>query len=305
MAIQILGGILGLTILLGGCATPRVPGGAGEVRGALQSIEIYVGSELGVPYRTIWRERLFASDQGVSIGLYWMLPGPGTHAAKIALRSPAGALHGEWEARFRAEAPGWFTFHPVAVPRGAEAKALAGLWQVEVVLDGAPVGRRTFTLEPSSIRLRTEDRVVIIQGADFPEVAAGDWTWLNRAAALESMKSAHATLGKVLRDELARRFPRVEGPRQGEGDPDATLLLRTNVTVSPNPDADARLALDVVHVPTRTTRTFHFRSSEGVELMGATRYRDHGIAATHLAFEAAASPDLLEFLVTTTKAVPE
>jgi hypothetical protein len=300
------GAVLGLVILLAACATPRLPGAAGEVSGALRSLELYVGRpEHRVPYRTVWRDHLFASDPEVYVGLYWELPDPGNYVTKVALRTPAGSAQSEQESAFRAEASTWFMWHSVMLPIGDAAKSLAGPWQVEVTLDGAPVGRRTFTLDPGSIRLRTEARVVVLQGTDHPEVAAGDWTWLDRAAALESIKADHATLGIVLRDELARRFPLVEGPLRGQEEPDATLLVRTNFTVSPNPDADARLDLDVVHVPTKTTRTFHFRSSEGVEQMGATRSRDSRIAAAHLAFQAAASSDVLDFLVIATKAVPE
>lgn len=306
MMTSMLGAALSAVLVLTGCVAPKLPSAAGEVSGPLLSIELYVGRpEHRKPYRTVWREHLSASDRDVYVGLYWNLPAPGNYVTTIALRTPAGSMHNEQESRFRADATAWFMWHPLALPQGDEAQQSAGPWQADVSLDGTPVGRRTFILDPGSLRLRTEARVVILLGSDDPEAAAGDWMWLNRAAALEAVKAAHATLGIVLRDELARRFPHVDGPKQPPADPDASVLLRTNFTVSPNPDTDARLALDVVHVPTQSTRTFRYRSSEGIEQMGATRQRDDQIAAAHLAFQAAVDPELLEYLATLAKARPE
>jgi hypothetical protein len=306
MAIHMLGGILCLLLLMGGCATPPLPGAAGEVSGPLRSIELYTKRpEQGERYGTAARDRLFASDREVWVQLRWGLPGPGSYVAKVALRTPTGTVRGEREYRIEATDSLWLTAHHFTLPQGAEAQGLTGSWQVEVALGGTAVGRRTFTFDPSSIRLRTDARVVILQGTDDPELAAGDWFWTNRASALGRVKTAHATLGVVLRDELARRFPRVEGPRQPSADTEATILVRTKFSISPSPDADARLAVDLVLVPTQTTRTFVFRSSAGVELMGAERGRNFYLAATDLAFQAAASPEVLEFLITATKAVPE
>ena len=304
MAIHLVGGVLCLLLLIGGCATAPLPGAAGEVSGALRSIEFYTKqpaqSEL---YRTVGRDHLFASDREVWVLLHWGLPGPGSYVTTVALWTPLRTVHRDY--RFEAKGSNWVTWYRYPLPQGQEAQGLAGPWKVEVAFAGAPVGKRTFTFDPSSVRLRTDARIVILQGTDDPELATGDWQWRNRAAALENVKAAHATLGVVLRDELARRFPRVDGPRQPSADTGATILVRTKFSVSPNPDTDARLAVDLVLVPTQTTRTVLFRSSAGVEGMGVSRNRNIPLAATDLAFQAAASPEVLEFLMTATQAVPE
>ena len=51
--------MLGAVRVLTGCAAPKLPGAAGEVSGPLLSLEFYVGRlEHGVPYATVWRERV-------------------------------------------------------------------------------------------------------------------------------------------------------------------------------------------------------------------------------------------------------
>jgi hypothetical protein len=60
MMISMLGAVLGAVRALTGCAAPKLPGAAGEVGGPLLSLEFYVGRpEHGVPYATVWRERLW------------------------------------------------------------------------------------------------------------------------------------------------------------------------------------------------------------------------------------------------------
>jgi hypothetical protein len=193
------------------------------------------------------------------------------------------------------------------LPKNEDAQRLAGPWQIEAFLGDAAVGHRTFTFDPSSIRLRTDARVLIVQGSDNPEVGPGDWRWRYEFATRENVKAAHNLRGVELRDELARRFPKVDGPQAQPpaAASDATALVRTKLGASPNPSADSELVVDVVHVATQTTRTFRFRSSAGKT--GATPSSNIylTVAATDLAFQAAADPDLLEFLRTATNAVPE
>jgi hypothetical protein len=304
--IHMLGAVLCLLFLVGGCATPPLPGAAGQVSGPLRSIELYTKKpEPGELYSTAAQNRLFASDREVWVYLHWGLPKPGDYVTKAALRTPTGTLHGEREYRFQATDSLWATGHRFTLPQGEEAQRLAGPWQFEAALGDATVGHRTFTFDPSSIRLRTDARIVILQGADDPDAAAGDWTWGNRGAALAQIKAAHTILGIILRNELARRFPRVDGPRQPSAETEATILVRTKFSISPNPDTDARLTVDVMRPPAQAARTFLFRSSAGVELMGGTRNRNFALAATDLAFQAAASPEVLEYLMTATNAAPE
>jgi hypothetical protein len=308
MAIQMLGAVLALLLLIGGCATGPLPGAAGEVVGPLRSIEFYTKrQEQKERYSTAARDRLFASDREVWVLLRWGLPGPGSYVTKVTLRTPAGALHEEREYRFEAKDSSWHTGHRFTLPQGAAAQRLAGAWQVEAALGGTTAGHRAFTFDPSSIRLRTDARVLIVQGTYDPEAATGDWHWRDRFGALENVKAAHAILGIVLRDEFARRFPTVAGP-QPEPPPatsDATVLLRTKLKASPNPSAESELVLEAVNVPTQTTRTFHFRSSAGKEGGGTSSNIYFFVAAADLAFQAAASPEVLEFLRTVTQAVPE
>ncbi len=297
-------GLCGLLWLIGGCVTTPLSGGAGEVRGALRSVDLYPArSASGQGYPTAGRERFFASDREVSIGLSWALPGPGNYVTRVTLRTPAGAIYRERELPTSATKAEWFTGYRLALPQGEDAKALAGVWQVEVALDGARVGRRAFTFDPSDIRLRTAARVLILQGRDDPEVGSGDWYWPDRMTALEHSRTAHAILGGVLRDELARRFPEVDGPRQAATGADATILVRTNLGLSPNLDMPSRLTVEVARAGTQTTRTFQFRSWAGGDRV--SRRLDFGIAAADLAFQAAANPEFLLFLVTITQAVRE
>jgi hypothetical protein len=133
----------------------------------------------------------------------------------------------------------------------------------------------------------------------------GDWHWRNRTAAMENVKAAQTILGVVLRDELARRFPNVDTPSQTQGITDATHLLTTNLGISPNPGTDSRLELEVAHIPTRIVRKFMFKTSAGVEQIGTYITRHFGVDAADLAFRAASSPEVLDFLIASTQAVPE
>jgi hypothetical protein len=307
MAIQMLGVILCVLLLIGGCATSPLPGAVGEIRGPLRSIDLQTDGKKGPSerYRTAPRDRFFASDREVWVYLHWGLPGPGSYKVRILLQTPLGATYSERDYSFEAKETYWLTRNKFDLPQGADTQRLAGLWQIEAFLDGAAVGRRTFTFDPSSIRLRTDARIVIVQGTSDPELAAGDWVWLNRAAALEDIQAAHKLLGVTLRDELARRFPHVEGPLQQPTEGGAAILLRTKFSSSPSPNADAHLDVAVVPAPPQKPRTFRFTSSAGIELLGQTRKRNSALGATDLAFQAMASQEFLDFLVAATKATPE
>jgi hypothetical protein len=309
MAIPILASVLGLVLLIGGCAAPPLPGAAGEISGPLRSIDLQmVGKkEIKDRYRTTRRDRIFASDGEVWVYLHWALPGPGRYETKIVLRTPSGAIHEERHHTFEAKDPLLVSWNRFVLPKGEDAQRLAGPWQIEAFLGAAAVGHRTFTFDPSSIRLRTDARVLIVPGTYDPELATGDWAWRERFGTMENIKAAHVLLGVVLRDELARRFPNVAVTQQQvpAAPSDATVLLRTKLRVSPNPSADSEVVVEALAVPTQTRRTFSFRSSAGKS--GATPSSNIylSVAAADLAFEAASNPDLLEFLRTATNAVPE
>lgn len=307
MNLRFLGMTVGLLILVTtGCASPPLPGTAGEVSGPLRSIELYTKRpERGELYRTVGRDRLFASDREVYIVSQWDLPGPGEHVSKVVLLTPTETIHRQSDYRFQAQASSWWTVQRLELPQGETARALSGAWQVEVLLDKTRIGRRAFTFDPGSIRLRTNARLVIVQGKDDPEVATGDWFWQHRAAAMESVKASHAILGVVLRDELARRFAYVDGPGGTQGMSDATILITTNLGISPNPGANSRLELEVAHIPTRIVRKYTFRTSAGYEPRGTSGVTHFDVAAADLAFQAASSTEVLEFLITSTQALPE
>jgi hypothetical protein len=293
-----------LLCLMSGCATIPPPGTGGTVSGALKSIELYPMHSTGeTAYHTVGRDRFFASDVGLDVVLVWELPAPGDHAIKVALRTPAGGTHAERQLQSSATKTEWVTGHRFALPRAEEAKALAGSWAVEVALDGKPLGRRAFVFDPASARLQTRARMRIVQATGDVEVAAGDWVWTQQAAVLDHLRAAHTVLGIALRDELARRFPYVDGPQPAAADAEATILVRTKLGVSPNPSIDSRVTIEVVHVPTRATRTFQFRSSAGFDQVSGGRY--FAVAAADLAFQAAASPDFIQHLISITQAAPE
>jgi hypothetical protein len=295
-----------LLIVANGCGTVPLPGGAGEVSGPLRGIELYTKRpEREEHYPTYARERFFASDREIWVVSWLALPGPGDYVSKVVLRSPGGTVHREREYRFRAEASSWLTGQRIELPRGEAAKPLGGRWEVEVSLDAKPVGRRTFTFDPSSIRLRTDARLVIAQGKGDIVRSPGEWRSLEPYAQLERTKAALGTLGVVLRDELARRFPHVEGPRTTLEASDATVLLTPSLIVLPDLDADSRLELEVVHLPTKDARKFHFKTSAGREKLGYEGFLNFTVEGADLAVKAASSPDVLEFLVSATQAVPE
>jgi hypothetical protein len=290
--------------LMSGCATIPPPGTGGTVSGALRSIELYPAQSPGpAAYHTVGRERIFASDRGVDVVLLWALPAPATYGVTVALRTPAGGVHTERELQTSVAKTPWVTEHRFALPEGDGTKALAGSWAIEVALDGKPVGRRAFVFDPRSARLRTRARVLIVQGANDVEAGAGDWVWTQQAAVLEHIKAAHAAMGIALRDELGRRFPRVDGPVPSLAADDATIVIRTKLAISPNSSVGSRATLEVVHLPTQTSRTFQFRSTAGTDQVTGGVY--FVVAASDLAFQAAASEDFIRHLVSATQATPE
>jgi len=172
-----------------------------------------------------------------------------------------------------------------------------------VSLDAKPVGRRTFTFDPSSIRLQTDARLVIVQGkGDFAGLG-GEWIWQHSSSSRENMKGASGLLAVVLRDELARRFPYVYGPRSSSEASEATVLLTPTLLVSPDLDGDSRLEFEVVHMLTKAVRKFNFKTSVGREKLGYEGIVRFDVEAADLAVKAASSPEVLEFLVSATQAI--
>ncbi|MBI2081587.1 MAG: hypothetical protein HYT86_07695, partial [candidate division NC10 bacterium] len=137
------------------------------------------------------------------------------------------------------------------------------------------------------------------------EALVGEWRWTQPYGALEGAKAALAMLGIVLRDELARRFPHVDGPQEAAGGSNAVVAVAPKLLLSPDFNVDARLELAVLHVPTHSKRKFHVESSAGKERRGLGGRLNFGVAAADLASRAAHSTELLEFLVSATQAVPE
>lgn len=309
MRMRFLGGAASLLILANGCASVPLPSDAGGASGPLRNIQLYTKWPKGEEhYPTHVRERFFASDGEIWIAPHWILPGPGEHVSKIVLRTPSGKVHRESEYRFRAEAGSWITGQGIELPRGEAAKPLGGRWEVDVALDGRSVGRRAFTFDPSSIRLRTDARVSVLRGKhdiDALSASSGDWFWRDRQGTLEHAVSALSVLGVVLRDELARRFPHVDGPLTSAEGSGATVILTPTLLLSPNADVNPQLVLEMVHVPTKTTGKFRAETAAGQERFGRGGWSDFGLAAVDLAFQTASSPEVLNFLMRTTGAVSE
>lgn len=296
-----------LIVFLGnGCASRPLPGDTGEVSGPLLGIDLYTKRpQQGELYPTTGRDRLFASDQEVYVVSHWALPRPGVYGTHTVVRTPAGEFHRTTPYIFAAQSSSWWTSQRVRLPQGKEAQSLAGRWEVEVALDDSPKGRRTFTFDPSSIRLRTDARVAIVLGkADFTG-HPGEWRWRYPSMAKERTDASSRTFGVMLRDELARRFPNVEGPQPNPDASKATVLLTSNLLISPDIDADSRLDLEVTHLATKAAQRFQFKTSAGREKLGPQGVLRFDVEAADLAAQAASSRVLLEFLITSTQAVPE
>lgn len=297
---------LSLLVLLSGCASEPFPGGVGEVRGPLQSIELYAtGPRPGELYPTGFREHFHASDGEIFVISYWRLPETIEHTCGLVLRTPGHSIHQESRYLFRTEATQWATGLALKLPQGEAAQPLEGLWSVEVSLDGRKVGERTFSFDPGNIRFRTDARFLILPGKQDFEVAAGDYMWLQQYGVRESAKAALAMLHLALRDELARRFSHVEMSSPKLGTEMGTVLLTPMLQMSPTPGIDARLDLEVMHAPSQTVRRFQWRTSAGHNYTGNAVTVNFGLIAVDLANQASSSPELLEFLRAMTQATPE
>ena len=264
MARAFPGAVVGALILLSGCATERIPGAAGKVSGPLQSIDIFATqSPPKQLYPTGFRERLYASDQKILVYSTWRLRESGEHTCGLVLRTPGRSIHQESKRQCRAGSPLSVTGLAAMLPQGEEARSLEGLWSVEVSLDGAQVGERTFIFDPGSIRLRTDASLLILPGKQDFEVAAGGYLWQQQYRARESAKAALTLLHRALRDELARRFPHVEMASPEMGTAIGMVLLTPMLQISPTPGIDSRLDLELLHQPTQTVRRFRWRTSVG------------------------------------------
>ncbi|MCI0371954.1 MAG: hypothetical protein L0214_11390, partial [candidate division NC10 bacterium] len=146
---------------------------------------------------------------------------------------------------------------------------------------------------------------VIVQGKVDPEAVGGEWRWTEPYAVLESAKAALGMVAIVLRDELARRFPQVDGPRPTADGSGATVTLTPKLLLSSDFNVDPRLELDVAHLSKNAKRMFHLETSAGKERRGLGGILNFGVAAADLATKAAHSTEVLEFLLTATDAVPE
>jgi len=299
-------GVIVLVVLAGGCAVSPPPGSSGQVKGPLTSIELYTKRPVrGEYYSTAGRQRLFASDREFYVLSRWNLPNPGEYVSQVAVTPPNLGAKQQSEHQFRAEGTNWVTFQRFSLPSGEDAKSLAGEWQVEVALNGALAGTRTFQFDAASIRLRTEAKLYIAEGKADHETAPGDYVWRNQYAVREQVKGAALVAGQVLRDDLSRRFPDVTGPapmQEASGD---SIILTPVLRLSPNPGIPSRMELEILQPGTGQRRVFEFRSTAGNEFSGGSGRVYFSVASADLAFQAGSSREILDFLVQATKATPE
>jgi hypothetical protein len=223
----------------------------------------------------------------------------------VVLTPPNEGTKRESEYRFRAEGRNWLTFQRLRLPTGEEAKTLAGEWRLEVALDGSPVGTRVFQFEATSIRLRTEAMLFITEGRGDPEGPGGGYRWTQEVRVLESAKKASSLAGRVLRDELARRFPHITGPAPAQEVSGASLVINPILRFPPDLGIPSRLDLEISHPATGASRNFVFTSTAGIERKGNLGTMHFDVAAADLAFQAASNPEVLDFLRTLTQAEPE
>ncbi len=303
---QWLGFATSLFLMASGCATAPLPGATGDVSGPLQSIELYTSlPQRDSVYSTATRSRFFVSDRELYVVSFWNLPGPGDYISRAVLRAPSGTIAQESEQRFRTEQRDWGMYHRLGFPWGEEAKSLGGEWRVELYLNDAAVGSRTLVFEPTNIRLRTDARLFIGEVRSDSEAAPGDYMWTQQYSALEAAKASGQLVGRVLREELARRFPDVAGPGpipEGSG---TSLVIIPTVRFSPNPDMSSRLELEITRSQTGTKRKFIFKSTAGIEKAGTGGRVYLSIAAADLAIQAGMSSEVLDFLIHMTNATPE
>jgi hypothetical protein len=196
--------IVGGALLL---AAERLPGQ--EVGARLKEIGIY--SEIpirGQPFYAVRQRSLSPSDSRATIYTEWLLPQAGHYTVRYQIYGPSGALYVGNTHPFDASEQTWPTWFTFALPRGEKAKAMAGRWKAEVLLNADRLATLSFELLDRDRRIETDTSIAI-----FPFLVEDEAKDVEEGAAAERAGALNAS-ASYLSSELQRLFPRVIPPQQ-------------------------------------------------------------------------------------------
>ncbi len=182
---------------------------AQEVGARLKEIGIYTDTPIrGQPFYALKQQSLSPSDGRATIYTEWLLPQPGHYTVRYQIYGPSGSLYLANTHPFDAAEQMWPTWFTFALPRGEKAKAMAGRWKAEVLLNADRVATLSFELLDRDRRIETDTSIAV-----FPFLVEGDAKDVDAAVAAERAEELKAS-ASYLSSELQRLFPRVIPPQQ-------------------------------------------------------------------------------------------
>jgi hypothetical protein len=182
---------------------------AQQVGALLKDVGIYTETPIrGKPFYALKQEILFPSDGRATIYTEWLLPQPGHYTVRYQIYSPSGGLYTANSHPFDASEQTWPTWFTFPLPKGEKAKALAGRWKVEVVLDAERLATLRFELVDRDRRTETDLSIAI-----FPFLVEDEAKGADPALTADRAEILNASASYVA-NELQRLFPRVIPPRQ-------------------------------------------------------------------------------------------
>jgi hypothetical protein len=182
---------------------------AQQVGALLKDIGIYTESPIrGKPFYALKQDILFPSDGRATIYAEWLLPEPGHYTVRYQIYGPSGALYTANSHPFDASEQTWPTWFTFPLPKGEKAKALAGRWKVEVVLNAERLATLRFELVDRDRRTETDLSIAV-----FPFLVEDEAKGADPALTADRAEILNASASYVA-SELQRLFPRVIPPRQ-------------------------------------------------------------------------------------------
>jgi hypothetical protein len=182
---------------------------AQQVGALLKDVGIYTETPVrGKPFYALKQETLFPSDGRATIYAEWLLPEPGHYTVRYQIYSPSGALYTANSHPFDASEQTWPTWFTFALPKGEKAKALAGRWKVEVVLNAERLATLRFELVDRDQRTETDLSIAV-----FPFLVEEEAKGADPALTADRTEIFNAS-ASYLASELQRLFPRVIPPQQ-------------------------------------------------------------------------------------------
>ena len=182
---------------------------AQQVGALLKDIGIYTETPIrGKPFYALKQDTLFPSDGRATIYTEWLLPQPGHYTVRYQIYGPSGALYTANSHPFDASEQTWPTWFTFALPKGEKAKALAGRWKVEVVLNAERLATLRFELVDRDRRTETDLSIAV-----FPFLVEDEAKGADPALTADRAEILNAFVSNVA-SELQRLFPRVVRPPQ-------------------------------------------------------------------------------------------